>query len=79
MVLDQNVFIEQALRATVLNALSDADMEAYRKPYQTRDSRRPLLQWPRSMPLDGEPADVVARIETYDGWLARAATCRSCC
>jgi haloalkane dehalogenase len=72
MVLDQNVFIEQALRATVLNALSDADMEAYRKPYKTRDSRRPLLQWPRSMPLDGEPADVVARIETYGVWLAQS-------
>ena len=24
------------------------------------------------MPLDGEPADVVARIETYDGWLAQS-------
>jgi haloalkane dehalogenase len=72
MVLDHNVFIEQALRATVLNPLSDADMEAYRTPYPTRDSRRPLLQWPRSMPLDREPADVVARIETYDCWLAES-------
>ncbi len=25
------------------------------------------------MPLDGEPADVVARIEAYDGWLAASA------
>ena len=73
MVLDENVFIEQALRATVLNALSDEDMDAYRKPYPTRDSRRPLLQWPRSMPLDGEPADVVARIDAYDRWLADSA------
>jgi len=47
MVLDENVFIEQTLRMTVLTGLSDEDLEAYRKPYPTRDSRRPLLEWPR--------------------------------
>jgi len=70
MVLDENVFIEQTLRVTVLTGLSDEDLEAYRKPYPTRDSRRPLLEWPRAMPLDGEPAVVVGRIEAYDDWLA---------
>ena len=69
-VLDENFFIEQALRLTVLSGLSDEDLEAYRRPYPTRDSRRPLLQWPRAMPIEGEPADVVARIEAYDDWLA---------
>ena len=69
-VLDENFFIEQALRATVLNGLSDADLDEYRKPYTTRESRRPLLAWPRSMPIEGEPADVVVRIEAYDAWLA---------
>lgn len=42
----------------------------YREPYPTRESRRPLLQWPRAMPLEGVPADVVGRIEAYDDWLA---------
>jgi haloalkane dehalogenase len=28
------------------------------------------LEWSRAMPLDGEPADVVSRIEAYDAWLA---------
>ena len=32
-------------------------------PYPTPESRRPLLAWARSMPLGGEPADVVARVE----------------
>jgi haloalkane dehalogenase len=72
MVLAENVFIEQSLRLTVLSGLSDEDLEAYRGPYPTRDSRRPLLAWPRAMPLDGEPADVVSRIEAYDDWLARS-------
>ena len=68
--LDENFFVETALRATVLSHLSDEDLEAYRGPYPTRDSRRPLLEWPRAMPLEGEPADVVCRIEAYDDWLA---------
>lgn len=71
-VLDENFFIEFALRATVLNGLSDEDLDAYRKPYPTRDSRRPLLAWPRAMPINGEPADVIARIEVYDRWLAES-------
>jgi haloalkane dehalogenase len=69
-VLDENFFIEQALRATVRSGLSDADLQAYRAPYPTRESRRPLLEWPRAMPIEGEPADVVSRIEAYDDWLA---------
>jgi haloalkane dehalogenase len=70
--LDQNVFIEQALPATVATGLSDEDLDAYRKPYPTRDSRLPLLQWPRQLPLDGEPPDVVERVKAYDAWLARS-------
>jgi haloalkane dehalogenase len=72
MVLDQNIFIEQALPNTVATGLTDADMNAYRKPYPTRDSRLPLLQWPRALPIDGEPANVVARVEAYDEWLAHS-------
>lgn len=69
-VLDENFFIETAVRATVLSGLSDADLEVYRAPYPTRESRRPLLEWPRAMPIAGEPADVVGRVEAYDAWLA---------
>jgi haloalkane dehalogenase len=69
-VLDENFFIEFAIRATVLGELSDEEHDVYRKPYSTRDSRRPLLEWPRALPIEGEPADVVARVEAYDRWLA---------
>ncbi|MDJ0347510.1 haloalkane dehalogenase [Streptomyces sp. H10-C2] len=73
MILDDNAFIEQALPGTVATPLDPADLDIYRSPYLTRESRRPLLQWPRSMPLGGEPADVVARIQAYDKWLATSA------
>ena len=70
LVLEENVFITEALRATVLNPLSDADYATYAAPYPTPASRRPLLEWPRAIPIGGEPADVVARVEAYDAWLA---------
>lgn len=70
MVLEENLFIEQALPGTVARGLSAEELDVYRRPYPTRESRLPLLQWPRAMPLDGEPADVVARIIAYDAWLA---------
>ncbi|MGW7043650.1 haloalkane dehalogenase [Streptomyces avermitilis] len=69
MILDDNAFIEQGLPGTSATALTQGDLDVYRKPYPTRESRLPLLRWPRSMPLGGEPADVVARIEAYDRWL----------
>jgi haloalkane dehalogenase len=73
MVLDQNAFIEQALPRTTVHGLSEEDLAVYGRPYPTRQSRVPLLQWPRAMPLDGRPADVVARIGAYDEWLADSA------
>ena len=53
-----------------ITPVSDDDLDVYLAPYSTRDSRRPLLAWARQIPLGGEPADVVARIEAYDAWLA---------
>jgi haloalkane dehalogenase len=73
MALDRNVFIENSFDQTVLGTLSTADHDVYRAPYPTRESRRPLLQWARSLPLDAEPADVVARVTAYDAWLADSA------
>jgi haloalkane dehalogenase len=70
LVLEENVFITQALTATVLTPLSDADYATYAAPYPTPESRRPLLEWSRSSPIGGEPADMVARVESYDAWLA---------
>jgi haloalkane dehalogenase len=69
MILDRNAFIEQALPAASATPLAAADLAVYREPYPTRESRRPLLRWARSMPLGGEPADIVARVEAYDRWL----------
>jgi haloalkane dehalogenase len=68
--LDQDLLIRQAYTGGVLTPVAERDLQAYLAPYPTRESRRPLLAWARQMPLGGEPAGLVARIEAYDKWLA---------
>ncbi|KAA3640970.1 MAG: haloalkane dehalogenase, partial [Armatimonadetes bacterium] len=70
-VIDKNVFVEKILPASVLDAISDEDMDVYRAPYLAGgESRRPTLTWPRQIPIDGEPADVVEIVQAYGGWLS---------
>ena len=69
-VLDQNFFLEKMFFGDVLTPLSEADKNVYRAPYATdRDSRWPMLFWPREIPFDGEPADTHALIEANGQWL----------
>ncbi|MEV4636760.1 haloalkane dehalogenase [Actinoplanes sp. NPDC049548] len=70
LVLDQNFFLTSAFTGGVLKPVSEQDLAAYLAPYPTRDSRRPILEWARSLPLDGQPADVAERVERYGKWLA---------
>jgi haloalkane dehalogenase len=74
MVLQKNVFVERILPVSVLRGLTEAEMTVYRRPYlESGESRRPTLTWPRQIPIDGEPADVVAIVDAYAKWLAAAA------
>jgi haloalkane dehalogenase len=70
LILDQNFFIETAFTGGVLNPLSEQQMAPYLSPYPTHESRRPVLQWARSLPLDGDPPDVAKRVDAYGTWLA---------
>jgi len=71
MVLAKNVFVERILPASVLRALTEAELTVYRRPYlDPGESRRPTLTWPREIPIDGEPADVAAVVDGYARWLA---------
>jgi haloalkane dehalogenase len=73
LVLQKNVFVERILPASVMRGLGDAEMDVYRAPYrEPGESRRPVLTWPREIPIDGEPADVVAIVDAYATWLARS-------
>jgi len=73
MVLEKNVFVERVLPGSVLRGLTEAEMEVYRRPYlEPGESRRPTLTWPREIPIDGEPADVVGIVAEYADWLSQS-------
>jgi haloalkane dehalogenase len=72
LVFDDNYFVETVLPRSILRQLSDEEMAAYRRPFATRESRLPTLVWPRELPIEGTPADVVDIVESYGAWLAQS-------
>jgi haloalkane dehalogenase len=73
MILAKNMFVERVLPGSVLRKLSDKEMTEYRRPFlHPGEDRRPTLTWPRQIPVEGEPADVVKVVEDYSAWLARS-------
>jgi haloalkane dehalogenase len=73
MVLRDNIFVEGLLPGTTMRKLSDAEMDHYRKPFlNPGEDRRPMLTWPRQIPIEGEPADVVRIVSEYGRWLAQS-------
>jgi haloalkane dehalogenase len=72
MVLEKNIFVERILPGSILRELSGAEMDEYRRPFRTPgEDRLPTLRWPRQIPIEGEPAEVVEIVAGYADWLAR--------
>jgi haloalkane dehalogenase len=75
MVLVKNVFVERVLPLAVIRKLTEEEMAEYRRPFANPgEDRRPTLTWPRQIPIEGEPADVVAVVADYSAWLAKSDT-----
>ena len=73
MVLDKNVFVEKVLPGSILRELSEEEMNVYRKPFaEEGEDRRPTLTWPRQIPIEGEPAEVVELVGDYADWLSQS-------
>ena len=70
MVIEKNIFVERVLPSAVLRGLTEEEMVVYREPFLDPQHRRPTLTWPTEIPIEGEPADVVAIVEQYAAWLA---------
>lgn len=73
MALEKNTFVERVLPGSVMRGLSDEEMAVYRRPFEKAgEDRRPTLTWPRQIPIEGEPADVVEIVQSYADWLSTA-------
>jgi haloalkane dehalogenase len=73
LILDKNYFIELVLPNSVIRKLTATEMEVYRRPFlNPGEDRRPALSWPRQIPVEGEPQEVVEIVKTYGRWLAQS-------
>ena len=70
LILNRNMFIEAVLPASVMRTLTEAEMNTYRAPYVNADDRQPLLNWPRQIPIEGEPENIVALVNEYGAFTA---------
>ena len=72
MILEKNVFVERVLPGSVLRELSEEEMEVYRRPFKNPgEDRRPTLTWPRQIPIEGKPPEVVELVQSYADWLSQ--------
>jgi len=70
MILNQNVFLDQFMKHGSPNGpLPDDIMAEYNRYYPTPASRQILLDWPREIPIAGEPSDVHAVVKANSDWL----------
>ena len=74
LVLTRNLFVEAVLPNSVIRKLTDEEMGHYRAPFSTPDDRQPTLNWPRQIPIDGEPVEMVQLVSEYGRWLEESVT-----
>jgi len=73
MILNNNMFVERVLPSSIIRKLAEEEMAVYRAPFvHAGEDRRPTLSWPRMIPIDGQPPEVVKIVEDYSNWLAQS-------
>jgi haloalkane dehalogenase len=70
LVLERNMFVEAVLPSSIMRDLTEDEMAAYRAPFDTPDNRQPTLNWPRQIPIEGEPPHMVELVEAYGAFMA---------
>jgi haloalkane dehalogenase len=70
--LESDQLIRMAYTGGVRTPVAEDVLAEYLRPFPTPETRRPVLSWAQQMPIGGEPAEIVARVEAYDAWLAKS-------
>jgi haloalkane dehalogenase len=70
--LESDELIRAAYTRAVATPVADDVLAEYLRPFPTPQARRPVLTWAQQVPIDGEPAELIARIEAFHAWLAKS-------
>ena len=62
-VLEKNIFVERILLNDSANGFTQEEKAEYIRPFKNSgEDRRPTLTWPRQIPLEDEPSEVVEEV-----------------
>tara|TARA_B100000470_G_C19792286_1_gene392699 strand:+ start:689 stop:1582 length:894 start_codon:yes stop_codon:yes gene_type:complete len=68
LILEKNFFVEGVFASDVgvYRKLEKEELDTYIKPFEEEgESRRPTLTWPRQIPIEGEPEEVIEIVNNY--------------
>ena len=68
LILEKNFFVEGVFASDVgvYRKLEKEELDTYIKPFKEKgESRRPTLTWPRQIPIEGEPEEVIEIANNY--------------
>lgn len=62
-VLEKNIFVERILLNDSANGFTEEEKAEYIRPFKNSgEDRRPTLTWPRQIPIEDEPSEVVEEV-----------------
>ncbi len=63
LVLEKNIFVERILLNDSADGFSEEEKAEYIRPFkEAGEDRRPTLTWPRQIPVEGEPQEVIDEV-----------------
>jgi haloalkane dehalogenase len=70
--LESDLLIRTAYTGGVRTPVTEDVLAEYLRPFPTPQARHPVLAWAQQLPIDGAPAEIVARLEAFGAWLAKS-------
>ncbi len=70
LILKRNMFIEAVLPSSIIRKLAKDEMDEYRKPFLNENDRQVTLNWPRQIPIEGEPSHMFRLVTSYAEWIS---------
>jgi haloalkane dehalogenase len=70
--LESDLLIRTAYTGGVRTPVPEDVLAEYLRPFPTPQARRPVVAWAQQLPIDGAPAEIIARLEAFGAWLAKS-------
>lgn len=64
-----NAFLTLIMPRLIYRKLSRKEWRHYKEPFRNITSRKPMLMWPREIPINGRPARTYRIVWAYSSWL----------